>query len=229
MKALKIALCAAAASFAMAGAASAEELDVSFNVGVTSDYVFRGYTQTMEDPAIFGGVDLTSGIFYGGAWASSVDFGDDTAAEVDLYAGVTPTAGPVSLDFAAIYYGYVDAPSGADYDYWEFKAAGSVPAGPVELGAAVFYSPDFFGGIGDAVYYEGNVSFSPVDFASFSAAIGEQTYDAGGDYTTWNLGGTFNLGEYVSVDVRYHDTDIDAALCKDVCDERVVATLKGSF
>eukprot|EP01035_Chromulina_nebulosa_P060318 gene60318-82528_t len=65
MKALKLALCAAAASFAMAGVAHAEDASVSFNVGLTSDYVFRGVSQTDESPALQGGVDVSSGILYG--------------------------------------------------------------------------------------------------------------------------------------------------------------------
>jgi uncharacterized protein (TIGR02001 family) len=227
MKILKLALCAAAASFAMAGAASAQDMDVSFNLGATTDYVFRGATQTMEDPAIFGGVDLTAGLFYAGAWASQVDFGDDTVAEFDLYAGVKPVAGPVTFDLAAIYYGYVDAPSGSDYDYWEVKAAASVPAGPVTLGVATYYSPDFFGGEEEAFYYEGNVSFAPADYVTVSAAVGEQTVDLGADYMTWNAGATFTVSDMFSVDFRYHDTDVDG--CANVCDDRINATIKAAF
>ncbi len=229
MKVLKLALVAAAASFAMAGTASAE-VDVSFNVGATTDYVFRGFTQSMEDPAIFGGVDVGTGIFYAGAWASSVDFGDDTSAEYDLYVGVKPTVGPVDVDLAAIYYGYIDAPSAADYDYWEFKAAASVPAGPVTLGVATYYSPDFGGVAEEAFYYEGNVAFSPADFVTVSAALGEQRYDdSSANYMTWNAGATFAINDMFSVDFRYHDTDISNAICKNVCDDRINATLKAAF
>ena len=45
------------------------------------------------------------------------------------------SSGPVTLDLGVIYYGYVDQPSGSHEDYWEFKAAGSIPAGPATLGA----------------------------------------------------------------------------------------------
>lgn len=225
MKVLKLALCAAAASFAMASAASAQ--DVSFNVGVTSDYVFRGFTQTMEDPAVFGGVDVSHGLFYAGAWASNVDFGDETDAEIDVYAGVKPTFEDVTFDFGAVYYGYVNAPSGSDYGYWEFKAAASVPLGPVTAGAVAYYSPEFFGGIGDAFYYEGNVSISPVENLSLSAAVGNQSFDIGGDYMTWNLGGGYTFADKFTLDLRYHDTDIKG--CTNLCDERYVATLKAAF
>src|SRR5512145_3332091 len=46
---------------------------VSANVGVTTDYVFRGISQSGEDAAVQGGVDLTCGKFYLGTWASSID------------------------------------------------------------------------------------------------------------------------------------------------------------
>lgn len=225
MKALKLALCAAAASFAMAGAASAREVDYSFNVALTSDYVWRGVSQSDENPALQGGVDVTSGIFYAGAWASSVDFGDDTAAEVDLYAGITPTAGPVALNFGVLYYGYANAPSSGDYDFWEFKAAASVPAGPVTLGAGAYYSPEFFGSVGDSLYYEATASVSPIDKLTISGAVGKQTFGdlSGADYGTWNIGVGYQITDAVSADLRYSDTDLN---CSSICDERVALTLK---
>lgn len=225
MKALKLALCAAAASFAMAGAASAQEAEYSFNVAVTSDYVFRGFSQTDENPALQGGVDVVSGMWYAGGWASNVDFGDSTSAEVDIYAGITPTVGAVSLNLGAIYYGYVNAPSTTDYNFWEFKAAASIPAGPVTLSAAAYYSPEFFGGLGDSLYYEASASISPVDKWTISATAGKQTFDdiSGADYGTWNLGVGYAITEAVSVDVRYSDTDLN---CTALCDERVAVTLK---
>lgn len=232
MKTWKLALAATAATLAM-GAASASWADdapsVTFNVGAASDYVFRGVSQTNNDPQIFGGADLTSGIFYAGVWASNVDFGDDTKAEVDGYFGVKPTAGPVSLDLGAVYYGYVDAPSGSDYGYWEFKAAGSVPAGPATLGAAVYYSPDFFGGVGDAAYYEVNASGSPADKWTISGALGKQTFAdfSGLDYTTWNVGVTYAFTDKVSGDLRYTDNDISG--CGKICDSKVVVSLKATF
>ena len=66
-----------------AGAAQAQTApEVAFNIGVVSDYVFRGASQTDEEPALQGGVDVTVGSFYAGAWASTVDFGDNTDAEI---------------------------------------------------------------------------------------------------------------------------------------------------
>lgn len=230
MNALKLALCAAVASFSMAGAASAQTDTTpvfSYNVGIASDYVFRGFTQTDEGPQVFGGVDMTAGLFYTGLWASNVDFLDGTDAEVDVYAGFKPTLGPVGLDLGIIYYGYVGAPDGSDYGNVEFKAAGSVPVGPASVGAAVYYSPDSFGAAEEATYYEANAAFSPMANIGVSGAVGRQTYKDGDDYTTWNLGAGYTFAEKFTFDVRYHDTDIED--CEDVCDERVVATLKAAF
>ena len=65
--------------------------DVAFNVGVTSDYRYRGISQTRLKPALQGGIDYSNGPFYVGAWASSIkwikDFGGDAGVEVDLYGG----------------------------------------------------------------------------------------------------------------------------------------------
>src|SRR5204863_2403272 len=115
MTALKLSLLAALGSLALAGAAQAQdapEFKASFNVGANTDYVFRGISQTDEDPQVYGGIDATiGGIGYAGVWVSNVDFGNGTDAEFDLYAGIKPTLGAVSFDLAAIYYGYIDQPS----------------------------------------------------------------------------------------------------------------------
>lgn len=231
MKALKFALLGAAASLAMGGSAMAQDssVDVSFNLGVASDYVFRGVSQTDEGPQVFGGADVTSGIFYAGVWATNVDFLDSTDAEVDLYAGVRPTAGPFSLDFGAIYYGYVDEPSGADYAYWEFKAAASAPIGQATVGAALYYSPDFTGAAADeALYYEINAAMPLSDKASLSGAIGRQEVEISGfgdsDYTTWNVGVGYLITDNVGLDLRYWDTEDDPF--GDISEERIVASLK---
>ena len=223
MKVLKLALCAATASLLMAGAAAAQ--DVTFNIGVTSDYVFRGVSQTDESMAVQGGVDVSSGIFYGGLWASNVDFYDSTDAEIDAYVGVKPTAGAVTFDLGAVYYGYVNAPSAADYAYWEFKAGASVPAGPFTLGAVAYYSPEFFGGVGDTLYYEANASVSPADKWTLSAAVGKQTFNdfSAFDYTTYNIGVGYAFTDKISGDLRFHDSDLG---CGSICDSRVVVSLK---
>jgi uncharacterized protein (TIGR02001 family) len=225
MKALKLAICAATASLALGGTAYAQ--DVTFNVGVASDYVFRGISQTDEGPQVFGGVDVSKDIFYAGVWASNIDFGDGTDAEIDAYVGVKPVVGSVTLDFAAIYYGYVGEPGGADWAQWEFKAAASVPAGPVTLGAAAYYTPDYTGvGTDDGLYVELNASFSPAEKWTIGGAVGSQEVDTvlgSVDYQTWNVGIGYAFTDKVSADLRYHDGNLD---CGNLCDSRAVLTFK---
>ncbi|MBI1198497.1 MAG: hypothetical protein GC203_11600 [Phenylobacterium sp.] len=227
MRTLKLALVAAIGSLALAGAAQAQDEgpSFSFNIGANTDYVFRGFSQTNEDPSVFGGIDASLGIGYAGVWASNVDFGNGTDAEVDLYAGIKPSAGPVSFDIGVIYYGYLG--SCCHQAYWEGKVAASVPAGPATLGAAVYYSPEFFGKTGDAVYYEANAAVSiPETPFSISGAVGRQNIDKAADYTTWNLGVGFSLNDHVGFDVRYFDTNLSKAASGGLADSRVVGGIK---
>lgn len=210
MKFLKLALVAAAASVAMSGAAMAEELKLSYNVGVASDYIFRGVSQTQNDPQISGGIDATYGIGYAGVWASNVDFGaDDPSAEIDLYAGVKPTVGDTALDLGVLYYGYVDDKglTPGSYSYFEVKAAASRPLGPATVGLAAYYSPEFPGKTGEAIYYEVNGSIPVMDKLTASAALGHQEIDSAGDYATWNIGATYAITDHLGLDMRYSDTD----------------------
>ncbi len=210
MNLMKISLAAAAATVALSGAAMAEELKLSYNVGVASDYVFRGVSQTQEDPQIFGGIDATYGIGYAGVWASNVDFGaDDPTAEIDLYAGVKPVVGGTNLDLGVIYYGYVDDKglTPGSYSYVELKAAASRSIGPATAGLAVYYSPEFPGKTGNAVYYEVNGSIPVAGKLSLSGALGHQEIDSAGDYATWNIGATYAITDNLAADLRYSDTD----------------------
>lgn len=221
--------CAAAAVLALlasAGAASAQSPEVSVNASVTSDYVFRGFSQSNEDPAVQAGVDLTIGSFYAGAWASQVDFGDNTDAEIDLYGGFRFEAKGFAWDVGMVTYLYAPG-ANSDYDFVELKAAASRAIGPVTAGAAVYFSPDFFGVDEEATYVEGNLAYSPIENLTLSGGLGKQWLSVGDDYTTWNLGGVYAFaGTPLALDVRYHDTDVDNAA---LADGRVNATLKVTF
>ena len=227
MTKIELALAAAVSCLALAGAANAQDSAPSFafNVGANNDYVFRGVSQTDEDPAIQGGVDATIGAFYVGAWASNVDFGDDTDAEVDIYGGYRGEAAGFAFDVGAVGYGYVNAPDGADYDYLELKAAASRAIGPATFGAVAYWSPDFFGLDEEATYVEANAAFAPAARWTVSAAIGHQSLDVNDDYATWNIGVGYAVTDHLAIDVRYHDTDVDGPLS----DGRAVAGIKFLF
>ena len=210
-----------------AGAALAEEPvpEFSFNTGVTNDYVWRGASQSGEDAAVQGGIDFAYGSFYAGSWASTVDFDDDTDVEWDFYAGLTGTAGAIDWDLGVTYYSYVGAPSGADYDFVEFKAAASHSFDKLTLGAAVHYSPDFYGVDETATYLEANGAYEFNDRWSVSGGVGRQFVDVTSDYTAWNLGVGVNLTKALSMDVRYWDASISSPLT----DPRLSATLGVEF
>lgn len=225
---MKLALIGASALalFCVGSAQAQTQPEVAFNIGVVSDYVFRGASQTGEDPAIQGGIDATfAGGFYAGTWASTVDFGDDTDAEVDLYGGYRTEAAGYALDFGVLGYFYVNEPGAADYNFVEFKAAASRAIGPATLGAVVYYSPDFFGVDDQATYLEANAAYAVADKWTISGAVGHQWLNVTDDYTTWNLGLAYALTDNLAVDVRYHDTDVDGPLT----DDRFVVGLKASF
>jgi uncharacterized protein (TIGR02001 family) len=136
---------------------------LSANVALASEYVFRGFSQTSEGPAIQGGFDATCGIFYAGVWASNLDWGpafrpgpDDfvtwASIEIDSYAGLKGKVGRFSWDLGVIYYAYPNSTRNFFFDdlerfrndYVEFKAgAGADLWKDGTLGVTVFYSPDY--------------------------------------------------------------------------------------
>jgi len=113
----------AAPSFVFAvDAAPAPDYTLSYNVGLYSQYIFRGLTQSNHAPALQGGVDFThSSGFYLGAWASSISWLTDPqtlsgdakymqsggTVETDWYGGYRYTfASGVGIDVGALQYYY---------------------------------------------------------------------------------------------------------------------------
>jgi uncharacterized protein (TIGR02001 family) len=231
MNSIKLAAFAATAALALGTAAQAQDKpEFSFNVGVASDYVFRGFSQTDSKPQVYGGADVGIGIFYAGAWLSNVDFGDSTDMEYDLYAGFKPTLGPVSLDVGILRYGYTNQSDGADLDFWEGKVAGSVPAGKGTIGAAVYYTPENFNQSGQATYVELNGSMPVTDKLSVSGAVGHQSLEGPLDYETWNLGVGYAINDVFGVDLRYWDTNVEKSDDPfKLTSGRVVVGLKAAF
>jgi uncharacterized protein (TIGR02001 family) len=220
-------LAATAPAFALVcGPVSAQERpEIAWNVGVASDYVFRGYSQTGGNAQVFGGVDAKLGNFYAGSWVSNVDFGDGAGVEVDLYGGHSSEIEGFKVDFGFAGYLYPSQPDGAGFNYVELKGDISRAIGPVTLGASLSWSPDYFGDDSSATYVEANAAFVPADGWKISGAVGHQALDVSGDYATWNLGVGYSLTETALLDVRYSDTDRNDPLAGG----RVVASLKFGF
>ena len=93
---------AIAGLLAASGAASA--LELSGNVALTTDYVWRGVSLSDNAPAVQGGFDADFGEgLYAGVWGSNVD-GDDSGLELDLYAGWAGEYKGVGVDVGIIHY-----------------------------------------------------------------------------------------------------------------------------
>lgn len=219
---------------ASAAPAFAQEVTVSGNVALTTDYAFRGISQSDEAPAIQGGFDVAIGDtgLYAGTWASNINFGAGGAnMELDIYGGYKFDLGPVAMDVGVLGYLYPSADDDltGELDYYEVFAKPSIALTPeFTLGGALYYSPDFTTESGDAFYYEVNGAYTVSPELSLSGAVGVQTVDTNGfffgedEYTTWNAGGTYSaMG--LGFDLRYIGTDIDNA---SLADDRVVFTIK---
>jgi len=137
---------------------------VSANIGVVSNYIWRGVTQTEDQPAVQGGLDYAhSSGFYAGTWVSNVDWGEDSPNyELDLYLGyggeITPDS---SWDVNANYYAY---PDGSDSDMAEIIASGTWKW--FTLGLAYTFFGENDGGQFDEgdLYYYGAFEYDELPF-----------------------------------------------------------------
>jgi uncharacterized protein (TIGR02001 family) len=190
---------------ASAVSAHAQELSASANVALTNDYVFRGVSQTNEDPALQGGFDLSIGPgFYAGIWGSNVDFSPgEGSLEVDYYGGWSKEwDNGLGLDVGLIYYDYFPS-SVAEFTEiyaqlsWNF------------IGVNIWW--DVNSDQEDYKVYEGTLAYEfPNTGIGVDGLIGKVDPDSGtGDYGYWNVGGTYSFGEGWGLDLRYHDTDSD--------------------
>ncbi|QDD66072.1 hypothetical protein EJD96_18830 [Herbaspirillum seropedicae] len=189
---------------------TASPLHLSGNLGIVSQYVFRGTTQTNEKPALQGGFDLThdNGL-YAGAWLSNISWISDTnpaasaSIEADLYAGWKPVLTDwLSGDIGVLHYAY----------------PGSYPAGmtqpdttEVYLGAdakwiAFKYSYSTGNTFGNAdtrgsTYADLSVTHELTAGINGIAHIGRQRYTGPNasplSYTDWKLGLTRDFSGYV--------------------------------
>ena len=83
-------------------------LEISANLAITSNYVWRGMTQSSKSPAVQGGIDLGYNGFYLGAWGSNVEFkdGSNNNLEADIYAGYAAEIAGIGYDIGFIQYAY---------------------------------------------------------------------------------------------------------------------------
>jgi uncharacterized protein (TIGR02001 family) len=202
------------AAFGLLVAAAAANAQVSSTVTLTSDYDFRGASQSAKDPAIQGSVDYAheSG-WYIGAWASNVDFGDEVGIdyEVDLYTGFSGgDEEGLGWDVGLVYYAY---PDDSDANYPEIY--GKIHYGV--FSGALFYSNDYVNSSQSAMYLSGDVNVPlPVENLSLVAhaaySFGDFWDGAAGesssDYIDWSVGVGYTVGRF-DLGLKYVDTTLD--------------------
>ena len=227
---------------------------ISANVAITTDYTFRGISQTDESAAIQGGFDgsysLNAVNLYAGVWASNVDFNEEREdqlnggqTEFDLYGGFTgtlPVGEGVTWDAGVLYYLYPGASSKLNYEFIEgyaglgytFSKAALSP----EVGIKLWYTDDYFAGSGEGIYVDGTGSLSlPYDLGlglhyGYQSIEDEARFGTP-SYSDWSL----SLSKEVlglEMAIAYVDTDISKDECfggTALCDARAVFTVSKSF
>jgi len=148
------------------------------NIGATSNYLWRGVTQSSDDGAISGGLDYShdSGL-YAGTWVSSLG---GTGSEVDYYAGFSGETESVGYDVGYIYYQYDHASA---HDFAEVY--GSATVSGITAGVALQVSNQ--GADVDSKYYSLSKSFELTDGFGLTATGGKYDVDGGSDYSHLTL------------------------------------------
>lgn len=210
-----------------------DDLEASASVAMTTDYIWRGVSQTDNDPAIQGSFDIAhaSGL-YAGAWASSYEFGNGASMELDLYGGfsndVDLMGTAITYDFGWLHYEYPGA-SAANFDEFYVGLGGS----PIDNMNVSFY------------YYFG-LDIDNDDFGDYRDLSADYTlpeelwgitllghlghYDvpgAGNEYFDWKIGAAKDFGDF-NLEVAYTDTD-DTPAAGGLDDSKVVGTISTSF
>jgi hypothetical protein len=173
----------AAASFASMNTALAQDggpWDFSANIGVVSNYMWRGTTQSSDGPAVQGGLDVEheSG-FYAGTWASNIDW-DNGAQDVS-----TVVTGMVMMD--------EDGNPMTDDD-GNFVVTGT-GEGSTAGDPSPNYEIDFYAGYGGSINDDVSYDLSAIyyaypdgrdsDFAEIAASGSYKWFTAGIAYTVW--------------------------------------------
>ncbi|SDX95234.1 TorF family putative porin [Acinetobacter kyonggiensis] len=200
-------------------------LSFSGTAALTSDYRFRGITQTETDPALQAGFTLahSSGL-YVGLWGSNVNFGSGTPSlELDPSIGYATTLESFSskpvLDVGVVYYNY---PSASDLNWAELYGKLSFKNALAEgdsILTNINYTNDYAGK--DENSWNVNATYSvPFGTTGFGgvAALGytqADEYDFGGGddhYVDWKAGVTYSFASVsgLTAELAAIGTDIDA-------------------
>ena len=187
MKKTPLALAATLALTALPSVSFAEDASpLSFNLSVTSDYRYRGISQTRLKPALQGGADYAlPGGFYIGAWASTIKWIKDWDVK-----------GPLELDLYGGYKGEIQKDFGYDVGLLQYAYVGNkladVGGGGVFKNANTteIYGALSYGPVTGKLSYALTNLFGNYNFATNEKSSGSWYFD---------LSGSFDLGSGFSV------------------------------
>jgi uncharacterized protein (TIGR02001 family) len=220
-----------------------EGFEISANVALTTDYRFRGISQSDESAAVQGGFDIEFGPgFYIGTWGSSVDFGSDNETgsfgtlELDYYAGWASSIGDTDfgVDVGVLYYDYPGDTVDPEGDYLEFYVGGSWK----DLSLYVHYSDDYYAETDEFWYVAADYSFGLLENLSVDLHVGVNFLEEDGgflssdedQYTDYSVGVTYS---WASVDFSLAwvgtDLDDDDYFGSDLADDTAVFTVSKSM
>jgi uncharacterized protein (TIGR02001 family) len=205
----------------MVAGISVAQAQVSGNLGLTSDYRFRGISQTQNAPAVQGGIDYAhkSG-FYIGNWNSSVSssvYTNGAGVESDVYAGYKKEIMGITVDVGSYNYFYpraTTAGTGSNFDTYEGYVG--LGYGPVTVKYSQTLGNGYFGtanakGTG---YYEANVAYPiPSSKISLLAHAGHTNVanSSSLDYSDYNFGVGYDLQGWALAAKYYTNGDKSSA------------------
>jgi len=226
-------LVASAFAPALASAADSPQT-LTGNVGIYSQYIFRGLTQTNKDPALQGGFDYShSSGFYAGTWMSNISWLTDSplatgysssSLEMDFYAGFKGSIGKSDFGYDV---GLLQ------YYYPGTVVAGGTKADTLEIYGALSWkwlsakyshviSNKTFGVANSrgTQYFDFSINYPATDKLTLSAHYGIQKFkgdnpagvsnDTFASYDDYKLGISYALPQSFTVGAFYTDTSMDA-------------------
>jgi uncharacterized protein (TIGR02001 family) len=224
-------LCALALAL---GPARANAADFTGNATLTSDYVWRGSTQTHGDPAVQAGFKVAGASgFYGSVWGSSVEFAPETHAssELDFTLGWSKAlSDDWALDVNVLRYQYPST---------------TVDLNWTELNSTLTYKNNYWASLGwsdEALGYDASGTYALVgakfpvnDKLRFEAALAHYFLDdavvAEDGYTHGSVSAVWAFHAPFEVRVTAHDTDSNAKRIfgDDFAGARIEAALQANF
>lgn len=220
-------------------AAPTPEHVVAYNVALTTDYRFRGVSQSRLKPAVSGGADYThnpSGL-YVGTWLSSIkwikDSGGDSDLEWDVYGGKRgEIAEGISYDVGGLYYYYPSNKLATSAN--TFEVYGQVGFGPAYLKYS--HSTTNLFGFSDSKnsgYLDAGLNYDVYDGYTLNLHVGHQTvkHNSGANYTDYKIGVTKDFGvAVVALAVIKGDLETPAPTNgKDLAKTGLILTVSKSF